>query len=31
MYKSILVISDTHVPYHHKDLFPFLKEVKNTT
>jgi predicted phosphodiesterase len=28
MYKSILVISDTHVPYHHKDLFPFLKEVK---
>jgi hypothetical protein len=29
MYKSILVISDTHVPYHHKDLLPFLKEVKN--
>ena len=25
MYKRILVISDTHFPYHHKDTFNFLK------
>ena len=24
MYKKILVISDTHFPYHHPDTFPFL-------
>lgn len=28
MYKSILIISDTHIPYHHPDLLPFLKEIK---
>ena len=28
MNKSILIISDTHIPYHHKDLIPFLKEIK---
>ena len=28
MHKSILIISDTHIPYHHKDLFPFLKAIK---
>ena len=24
VYKKILVVSDTHFPYHHKDTFPFL-------
>lgn len=28
MNKSILVISDTHIPYHHKDLIPFLTAIK---
>ena len=28
MYKRILVISDLHIPYHHKDAFAFLKEIK---
>jgi hypothetical protein len=28
MNKSVLVISDTHIPYHHPDLIPFLKELK---
>ena len=28
MNKSILIISDTHIPYHHKDLLPFLKNIK---
>ena len=28
MNKSILIISDTHIPYHHKDLIPFLKDIK---
>jgi len=28
MYKRILVISDLHIPYHHKDSFEFLKEIK---
>ena len=28
MYRSILVISDLHIPYHHKDSFTFLKEIK---
>jgi|TARA_R100001530_G_scaffold13965_1_gene12748 predicted phosphodiesterase len=28
MYKSILVISDLHIPYHHKDSFAFLKAIK---
>lgn len=27
-YKSILVISDMHIPYNHPDLIPFLKAVK---
>ena len=26
--KRILVISDMHIPYHHKDAFKFLKEIK---
>jgi UDP-2,3-diacylglucosamine pyrophosphatase LpxH len=26
--KCVLVISDLHIPYHHKDSFAFLKEVK---
>ena len=26
--KCILVISDTHCPYHHPDLLPFLKAIK---
>ena len=26
--KKILVISDLHIPYHHKDSFNFLKEIK---
>ena len=29
MYKSVLIISDTHIPYHHQDLIPFLKDLKN--
>ncbi len=28
MYKKVLVISDLHIPYHHKDAFAFLKEIK---
>ena len=28
MYKRILVISDLHIPYHHKDSFAFLREIK---
>ena len=28
MHKSILVISDLHIPYHHKDSLEFLKEIK---
>ena len=28
MYKRVLVISDLHIPYHHKDSFVFLKEIK---
>lgn len=27
-HKCVLVISDLHIPYHHKDSFAFLKEVK---
>jgi len=27
--KSIAVISDMHIPYHHPDLVPFLRAVKN--
>jgi predicted phosphodiesterase len=27
--KSILVISDLHIPYQHKDAFDFLKEIKS--
>ena len=27
-YKRILVISDLHIPYHHKDSLEFLKEIK---
>ena len=26
--KCILIISDTHCPYHHPDLIPFLKTIK---
>ena len=26
--KCVLIISDLHIPYHHKDSFAFLKEVK---
>ena len=28
MYKRVLVISDLHIPYHHKDSFSFLKAIK---
>jgi hypothetical protein len=28
MNKSILIISDTHIPYHHPDLLPFLTDLK---
>ena len=28
MHKRILVISDTHFPYHHQDTFPFLSKLK---
>ena len=28
-YKSVLVISDLHIPYHHKDAFKFLKALKD--
>ena len=28
MYKRILIISDLHIPYHHRDSFAFLKEIK---
>lgn len=28
MFKSILIISDTHIPYHHPDLIPFLTKIK---
>ena len=27
-HKKILVISDMHIPYHHKDSIKFLKEIK---
>ena len=27
-HKRILVISDMHIPYHHKDAIKFLKEIK---
>ena len=27
--KSVLVISDTHFPYQHKDTVDFLKEIKS--
>ena len=27
--KSILIISDTHFPYHHSDTISFLKEIKS--
>jgi len=27
-HKRILVISDLHIPYHRKDSFDFLKEIK---
>lgn len=27
-HKKILVISDLHIPYHHKNAFEFLKEIK---
>jgi len=27
-FKRILVISDMHIPYHHKDSFDFLREIK---
>ncbi len=28
IYKSVLIISDTHIPYHAKELMPFLKLLK---
>jgi|TARA_Y100000289_G_C3911809_1_gene145101 predicted phosphodiesterase len=28
MHESVLVISDLHIPYHHKDSFKFLQKVK---
>ena len=28
MHNSVLVISDLHIPYHHKDSFKFLKAIK---
>ena len=28
MNKRILVISDMHIPFHHRDSFDFLKEIK---
>ena len=28
MHKRILVISDLHIPYHHKDSFAFLRTIK---
>ena len=28
MHERVLVISDLHIPYHHKDSFKFLEEVK---
>ena len=28
-YKSVLVISDLHIPYHHPDAFDFLKALKH--
>ena len=27
-HKKILIISDLHIPYHHKDSFDFLREIK---
>lgn len=27
-YSTILIISDTHFPYHHRDTIPFLKKLK---
>ena len=29
--KSILIISDTHFPFHHKDTFDFLTKLKSET
>jgi len=31
MNKTILVISDTHIPYHHPDMLAFLKAIKKNT
>ena len=28
IYKSVLIISDTHIPYHVPELIPFLKLLK---
>ena len=28
MHESVLVISDLHIPYHHKDSFKFLQKIK---
>ena len=28
MFKRVLIISDTHIPYHVKELIPFLRELK---
>ena len=28
MFKRVLIISDTHIPYHVKELIPFLTELK---
>ena len=28
MNRCVLVISDLHIPYHHKDSFDFLREIK---
>ena len=28
MNKAILIISDTHIPYHHPDMLDFLKAIK---
>ena len=31
MNKRILVISDMHIPFHHKDSLTFLEEIKKDT
>ena len=28
MYERILIISDLHIPYHHKDAYAFLTKIK---